>query len=90
VEVQEHSAMIWKFQRYSVISNFYHSQNIPAPFSLFSYLIAIIQLILQKIGENNLNKIVGYKTQNRIDRILNYVSKKYRVGFGEYSYFSHF
>ena len=66
-----------------MISRYYHSQNIPSPFNMFSYLILMLELSFAKI-EKKIFKKTRNKNSNKISsRWLDFISKKFRIGFGK-------
>jgi hypothetical protein len=79
-QVQARSAEIWKFQRYSVIYEYYHKPILSPPFTLISYFISIMRIFLRPIRQNFTNIERG--EEHIFKRLFYYLSKEWRIKLG--------
>jgi hypothetical protein len=79
-EIEQKADDIWKFQRYSLVYEFYHKPFLPGPFMIVYYVFFMIFILLMK----SIRRFFSAETinNNPILKLLFNATKKSSIGFG--------
>jgi hypothetical protein len=83
-EIEAESDKIWRFQRYTLIYEYYHKTIFVPPFSSIYYLyVFTVKAGLMALRKTSFFKKLKLSKQNTLVKLFFYLSQKYRNGFSK-------